>query len=137
MDIKTGVANQRLIKWAGSILIIAIGISIAAYLTFKIRITEQTYYTVNMPEYLFSLKDGKKLKLRFGVGFADYEIAKLASKKHVEIISVLYKILNESESKQFTDPMETVKLKTTIIIELNRIKQPAEYISFLTKPTVL
>lgn len=137
MDVKGLNSNQKLIKWIGSILIIIIGFSIAVYFTYKVRITEQTYYTVNMPEYLFDLRDGKRLKLRVGIGYADYEIAKTASKKSAEIISLLYKILKEVESRQFSDPAEIVKLKALIILELNSIKQPAEYVSFLTNPTVL
>lgn len=129
--------RYSLVKWFGTIVIILAGIFIAANLTYKWKISETKVYRLSLPEYTFTLKDGRQMQITMSFMFLDKQIAQDVSEKRVELISVLNNFFMNIDSTKFDTADHLEELKTQVLLALKAAKYPVQYISFDTQPRLL
>ncbi|MBN1113830.1 MAG: hypothetical protein JXA66_00675 [Oligoflexia bacterium] len=129
--------KHSFIKWAGTLVIVAVSLVVAIKTTFKGKITEEKFYVYSLPEYGYDLKHGKRVKVSFGLICKNKKDAEQASKKQDEILKIISSFLNKEDPSYFTDTAQYGKVKSRLVIELNRKLIPVEFISFVTAPRVL
>ena len=129
--------KYSLVKWLGSIIIIIAGIFIAANLTYKWKVSEDTFYKLSLPEYTFALKDGRQVRITMSFMFKDKQIAKDVSEKRVELIGTLNNFFGTIESTNFDTTDHLEELKMQVLLTLKGAKYPVQFVSFDTQPRIL
>lgn len=129
--------GYSIIKWFGTIIIIAVGLYLAISHTYKWKVSEHTDYNLSLPEYSFLLKDGRQARLTMSFVFNTKQIAQDVSANRLELIDLLNNILKDVDSTSFSSDTEIESLKTRMLMELKKAKYPVQYISFDTHPTLL
>jgi len=126
--------RYSLIKWIGTIVIIIAGLYFAAKYTYTWKISEVSVYKLVLPEYTFTLKDGRQLKLTMSPIFKTKQLARDASTSKLALIDLLTKIFKEMDSTSFSNDENIEMTKTKILLELRKAKYPVDYIYFDTYP---
>lgn len=126
-----------MIKWIGTLIIIGVGLYFAVKYTYTWKVSEVTVYKLALPEYTFTLKDGRQLNLTMSPVFKTKQLAKDASSNKLELIDLFNKIFRDIDSTSFSNDVEIENVKTKIIIELRKAKYPVDYIYFNTEPKFL
>ncbi|MFH1224083.1 MAG: hypothetical protein V1647_07075 [Pseudomonadota bacterium] len=129
--------KYSLIKWIGTLIIIAVGLYIAANMTYKWKVSEDTVYKLNLPEYTFMLRDGRNMALTMSMVFKTKQAAKDAETSRLVLVDLFNTIFKDVDSSSINNVTEIEVLKTKVMIELKKAKYPVLYVSFDTNPKLL
>jgi len=129
--------KYSLIKWIGTIIIVGVGLYFAVKYTYTWKVSEVSVYKLVLPEYTFTLKDGRQLELTMSPVFKTKQLAKDASTSKLELIDLFNKIFRDVDSTSFSNNIEIENVKAKILIELRKAKYPVDYIYFDSEPKFL
>jgi len=124
------------IKWIGTIVVIALGLYIAITLTYNWKVTEEKAYRLSIPEYSFTLKDGRQLRVSMSMMFKNNKDAEDAAKRRDDITELLVRLFKDTESNTFGSGYDIEVAKAKLLIELKKTGLPVEYVSFDTFPRI-
>ena len=129
--------KYTIIKWLGTIIIIAIGIYAAYNMTYNWKIKEVKLFKLSLPESTYQLSDNQKLKASISLSFKNRDEAKAISKDKDAIRAALKDIFKEISSESFSDGASTDELRLKILMDMQKAGFSVEQIGFETHPTIL
>lgn len=126
----------KIIKWLGTVLVIAASFYFALKLTDSGRVTEKEMYGFNLPETVYKLNDDKKVEFIISLSFSTKEIAKNFKDKEDELINKINQIFSKVGSEKFISSEGIIYLKAKVFMDLNVNGVPVEKVDFKTKPLI-
>lgn len=128
--------KYTLIKWLGTIIVLAVGIYIAFNATYGWNVKDITFYKISLPEHAYLLEDGQRVRVVVGLVFSNKDDAKKSYKER----SVIRNILGDSFSSMGSESFKAKSIYETkfkLFMELKKGGFDIEQVVFDTQALVL
>jgi L-rhamnose isomerase len=129
--------KYTVVKWMGTILIVAAGIYAAYNMTYTWKIKELKLFKLTLPESTYQISDNQKIKTVIGLAFKSKDEAKAVSKDRDALRAALKKAFQEVGAESLSNADSINELRTKLILELQNEGFAVEQLSFDTHPVLL